>query len=172
MYEDPYKSRFDWLQNVHMLISSSACLQRGHEISDDNLAFVLHVARQWRSIRKQVYNKRTRGLRIFVMYGLISDSFLMIDNTRKRTDEVISPPILCKNWSFSLNWNILWNWRLSQREGSNQVSLDPFTLSKYCITCTHSWLFRLFSKIIKSKIAWPVPDSSRSQYFTRCPQAL
>ena len=158
MHPDRYESHFDCPHvNKKCSTVSSPCLQREHEISDDNLAFVLHVARQWRSIRKRIYNRRIRGLRIFVMYGLISNSFLTVDHTRKRTDEVISPPILCKNWSFSLNWNILWNWRLSQREGSNQVSLNPFTLSKYCIHCTHSWLFRLASKYASFRIVWPVP---------------
>ena len=101
IHQDRYKSRFDWLQNVHTLIRSVRQFRRlvckGDMKYDDNLAFVLHVSIQWRSIRKRVYNKRTRGLRIFVMYGLISKSLLTVDNTRKRTDEVISPLILCMN---------------------------------------------------------------------------
>ena len=72
-------------------------------------------------------------------------------------------------WSFSLIWNILWNWGLPQRDGLTHINLNPFTLSKYCIPIRgFIWLLNT----PELRFYGQFPDSSRSQCFTMCPQAL
>ena len=134
--------------------------------------FVLHVTRQFKSMRNLGSDCRISGLRIWVIYGLNSTLSFNNDNTRKRDDVFMNPRRFWRCWSSSRWINILWKVCSSQFRRLSHISRKPFVHNIYCTLWIQSWLAVFVSRNASLRMAFSVPFSKRSQYLTVKPHAL
>ena len=140
-------------------------------LSGRGSSLFLHVTRQFKSIRNLVNICRISGLRICVIYGLISTPSFSDDNTRKRDDVLMSHRRFWRYWSPSRWMNILWKVCSLQFRGLSHISRKLFVQIYYTLWI-QSWLAVFAPRNASLRIAFSVPFSKRSRYLTAKPHAL
>ena len=144
-----------WVQTSKKCSTLSPSIwQKGQVPLWTRVFFVLHVTRQFKSIRNQLNICRISGLRICVIYGLNSAPSFNDDNTRKR-DVFMNPRRFWRYWSSSRWINILWRVCSSQFRGLRHISRKPFVQNIYCTLWIQSWLAVFASRNVSLRMAFP-----------------